>query len=87
MLIGRVGVQRDRILLTEVSSIDWQSLTFIGERHHFELRVPGIDSKQIVARLCDGLEDAEFSIPSQIVADINIVGMPARKRRIDHHHD
>ena len=32
-------------------------------------------------RLCDGLEDAEFSIPGQIVADIAVVGRAAREAR------
>lgn len=79
-LIGRAGVPRDRILLTEVQSTDWQSLTFVGERHNFELRVPGPDSLSIVERMCSGIEDAEFSIPGQIVADIAILGQPVRGR-------
>lgn len=75
-LVGRAGVPRDRILLTEISSTDWHSLTFAGERHHFRLRVPGPDSEQVVKRMCGGLEDAEFSISGQIVADITVFGKP-----------
>ena len=77
-LIARAGVPRDRILLTEVHSIDWQSLTLVGERHKFNLRVPGPDSAGIVEGMCGGLEDAEFSIPGQIVADIALLGPPER---------
>lgn len=77
-IMARARVSRDRILLSDAKSVDWQSLTFVGERHHFQLRVPGRDSREVVERLCDGLEDAEFSIPGQIVADINIVGEPVR---------
>jgi hypothetical protein len=73
-LLDRAGVTRDRILLTDVSSTDWQSLTFIGERHRIELRVPGAGSAMLAERLCGGLEEAEFDIPGQIVADINLVG-------------
>lgn len=40
-LIARAGVTSDRILLTEVHSTDWQSLTFMGERHRLQLRVTG----------------------------------------------
>ena len=80
-LIGRTGAARDRILLTNVQSTDWQSLTFTGERHEFELRVPGPESAAVIERLCEGLEDAEFSIPGLIVADISIAGKP--KRSID----
>jgi len=69
-LIGRARVTRDRILLTEAESVDWRSLTLTGERHVLQLRVPGPDSKSIVERMCAGLEDAEFSIPGVIVADI-----------------
>ena len=71
-LLARAGVNRDRILLTEIRSTDWQSLTFMGERHEMELRVPGPDAKALVDRLTSGLSDAEFAIPGQIVADIGL---------------
>jgi hypothetical protein len=77
-LIARAGVPHDRILLTDVTSTDWQSLTFTGERHHLSLRVPGPGSEDVVERMCGGLEDAEFSIPGQLVADITIFGKPVR---------
>lgn len=76
VLIARAGVPRDRILLTDAQSIDWQSLTLTGERHQVELRVPGPRSREVVHRMCDGLEDAEFSIPGIIVADIAVLGEP-----------
>lgn len=78
-LAGRAGVPRDRILLTEVESIEWQSLTFTGERHEIKLRVPGPDSVGIVRRMCAGLADAEFSIPGILVADIGVLGAPTDK--------
>lgn len=77
-LLERSGVPRDRILLTEVRSVDWQSLTFIGERHEIQLRIPGAGSGMIAERLCAGLEDAEFDIPGQFVADIAVRGGPTR---------
>ena len=77
-LLARAKVPRDRILLTDVQSVDWQSLTFVGERHHFDLRVAPPDSRQVVERLCDGLENAEFSFRGMFVADITVVGAPAR---------
>lgn len=76
-LTGRARVPRDRILLSDVYSVDWRSLTFTGERHELELRIPGPDSRLVVDRMCDGLEDAEFSIPGVIVADIALMGPPA----------
>jgi hypothetical protein len=75
-LAARGGVPRDRILLTEVESIDWQSLTFSGERHQIGLRVPGPQSREIAERMCAGLADAEFSIPGILVADIAMRGSP-----------
>jgi hypothetical protein len=77
-LIGRARVARDRILLTDVVSVDWRSLTFNGERHELELRISGPDSHLVMQRMCEGLEDAEFSIPGVIVADVAIAGAPAR---------
>ena len=76
-LSGRARVSRDRILLSDVYSVDWRSLTFTGERHELELRIPGPDSRLVFDRMCDGLEDAEFSIPGVIVADISLTAPPA----------
>lgn len=69
-LIARGGCPRDRILLISHRSVEWQSLTFIGERHHLDIRVLGPDAVDIASRVTDGLEDAEFSVPGHIVADI-----------------
>ena len=75
-LIARARAPRDRILLTDMRSVDWQSLTFTGERHEFQLRVPGPNSREVLERMCDGLEDAEFCIPGMFVADITVVAGP-----------
>jgi hypothetical protein len=75
-LLARAGIDRDRILLTEFRSTDWQSLTFVGERHEMELRVPGPDALLLSKRISSGLKDAEFAIPGQIVADIGLGGPP-----------
>ncbi|MEO7635918.1 MAG: hypothetical protein ABIS38_09780 [Sphingomicrobium sp.] len=72
-ILLRADVARERILLTEVRSTDWQSLTMIGERHEFGLRIPGPDAAAVAARLCDGLADADFTIAGQLVADIAVV--------------
>ena len=77
-LLARGGEQRHRILLSEIRSVDWQSLTLAGERHTLQLRVTGLDAEQTVARFIDGIEDAEFDIPGQILADIALVGPPRR---------
>ena len=77
-LTASAEVPRDRILLRSWRSVDWQSLTFVGERHHISLRVSGPDSAAAVARLTSRLDDAEFVIPGHIVADIMVVGGPDR---------
>ena len=73
-LVERMGTQSDRILLSEIQSVDWQSLTFTGETHVLRLRVPGPDADLLVGRLTHGIEDAEFSIPGHLVADIIVAG-------------
>lgn len=77
-LLERIGDQSDRILLSEIQSVDWQSLTFTGETHWMRLRVPGPNADIIVGQLTDGIEDAEFSIPGHLVADIAVAGAPIR---------
>jgi hypothetical protein len=73
-LLRRAGVRRDRIFLIELRSTDWQSLTLTGERHEISLRIPPPDPDQVARRLVDRLEDAQFAIPGQIVADIAVAG-------------
>ena len=78
-LLNRALVDRDRILLIDYRSTDWQSLTFIGERHELRFRIPGPDAEAIFARITGDLNDAEFAIPRQIVADIVVYGEPTRE--------
>ena len=75
-LLARAGIDRDRILLTYFRSTDWQSLTFVGERHEFGLRLAGADAARIVERLTDRLEEVEWQLPGQIVADIGLESPP-----------
>jgi hypothetical protein len=75
-LLARAAIPRDRILLTDLRSTDWQSLTFIGERHEIELRIPGPDAPEIGSRIASGLDHAEFKIPGQIVADVALIEEP-----------
>jgi len=71
-LIARAGTRRNRILLIDVRSADWRSLTFTGERHVMQLRVTGPGSRAIADRMCAGLEEAELSVAGAIVADIGV---------------
>jgi hypothetical protein len=78
-LLTRALVDRDRILLTNYRSTDWQSLTFVGERHELSFRVAGPDAQTIYERMTEKLDDTEFSIPRQIVADVVVYGQPTRE--------
>lgn len=69
-VLARSGQPRDRILLTNFSSQDWQSLTFVGERHEFTIDIVGPEAEGIAERMTDGLSDAEFTIAGHIVVDI-----------------
>jgi hypothetical protein len=71
-LLARAGVARDRIFLISLDSREWHSLTFVGERHAIALRIPAPEAEVIAERIVQGLEDAEFVIPRQIVADIAV---------------
>ena len=73
-LLARSGAARSEVLLTEVRSVDWRSLTFDGERHEIALRFTGPGASQEVERMIDGLADHEFVLPGSIVADIAVVG-------------
>ncbi|NUT01409.1 MAG: hypothetical protein HOP96_10570 [Sphingomonas sp.] len=79
-LLSRALVDRDRILLTDYRSTDWQSLTFVGERHELRFRISVPDADKIYAQMTGGLTDAEFSIPKQVVADVVVYGQPERDR-------
>jgi hypothetical protein len=79
LLIARAGVPRDRILLSEWCSVDWQSLTFIGERHEIAIRIAGPESLKAALRLTDGLADAEFDLGAHVVADIAAIGAPSEQ--------
>lgn len=78
-LLSRALVDRDRILLTQYRSTDWQSLTFIGERHEMRFRIPGPDADKIYRAMTGDLAETEFAMPKQLVADIAVFGMPARE--------
>ena len=77
---ARSGAPREQILLTEISSTDWRSLTFDGQRHRMGLRIVGDHSAAVAQRMIDRIEDVEFVIPGIIVADIHVAEGPSAER-------
>ena len=73
-LIARSGASRSEVLLAEVRSTDWRSLTFDGERHEIGIRFVGPQAERDADRMIDGIEDHEFAIPGTIVVDIAVAG-------------
>jgi len=78
-LLARAGIKRDRILLTNYRSTDWQSLTFIGERHEMRFRIPGPGAEETYKAITGDLADAEFSLSRQVLADIAVFGTPTNE--------
>lgn len=76
-LVARSGASREHILLSDVRSTEWRSLTFSGERHRIALRVTGPYAEPYAQRMVHRIEDAEFAIPGVLVADIAIIDGPA----------
>ena len=83
-LLERTGLARDAVLVSAFRSVDWQSLTFTGERHEISLRIPGPDAAHAAALLRDGLADAEWPLTGQVVVEILIVAEHAAAARAEH---
>lgn len=72
-LVARAAPDDDRISIGRVHSIDWQSLTFIGERHEVGLTIAGPGAAAALALLRDGLAEVEWRLVGYVVAEIVIV--------------
>ena len=73
-LLARTGLDQNRIVVGRFHSVDWQSLTFTGERHEITLRIAGPDAARALGLLRDGLAEAEWALEGHVVAEILIVG-------------
>jgi hypothetical protein len=49
------------------------------ERHELSFRVAGPDAQTIYERMTAKLDDTEFAIPRQIVADVVVYGQPTHE--------
>lgn len=66
-LIARAGEPADSARLVAYRATEWRSLTFDGERHEIRLRVT---DERSLRRMLDGLEEHEFDLGEDLVAEI-----------------
>lgn len=69
--------EKPTLVVEEIRSLDWASVTFIGARHCFELRFDGsVEAVEEAAQaLALRIPDWEFRIPGHIVADIELASV------------
>ncbi|WP_152569404.1 MULTISPECIES: hypothetical protein [Sphingomonas] len=79
-LMTMVENEQSRFLLTSWLSVDWQSLTFVGERHMASFAVRGEQALELAEKLVAGLEEAELPLGGgRFVADLKVIHCaPAR---------
>ena len=77
---ARCGAPREHILLTEIRSTDWRSLTFDGQRHRCRMIADDTQRDPVAQRMIDRIEDVEFVIPGVIVADVHVAEPPSGER-------
>ncbi|MCW3798745.1 hypothetical protein OMW55_13095 [Sphingomonas sp. BN140010] len=63
-------------MLSSWTSVDWQSLTFVGERHQASFRLLGPDAPALARRWSKGLEDAELDVGrGMFVAELTVADL------------
>lgn len=73
--IGNEDRQKPTMIVEEIRSTDWASLTFVGQRHELDLRLDG-DGDAVaaaLARLVDDLAERDIPISGYFIADIRII--------------
>ncbi len=66
--------QKPILIIEEIQSHDWASVTFVGARHSFTLRLDGHEDgvDEALQALALRLPDWEFRISGHIVADVEM---------------
>ena len=78
-LLTKANNEQHRIVLTSWVSVDWQSLTFAGERHQASFRINGADAAELGRRWTHGLDEAELPLGGgRFVADIKVGAQTAQ---------
>lgn len=82
--IGDDNRQKPMLVVEEVRSTDWASLTFVGQRHEFDLRLDGEADAVAAAmvRLGEDLADADIPMAGHFIAEIRVLpgGAPSFDR-------
>ena len=63
------------VTFESVASRPWASITFSGERHRLTLCLPGPGAQAALDAFLDGLEDREFALRGQLLADSEATGV------------
>lgn len=78
--IGDNDRQKPSVIVEEIRSTDWASLTFVGQRHALDLRLEGEADAvaAVLTRIVETLAEHEIPIAGHFVADIRIIPGPPR---------
>ena len=63
------------VVIEEIRSTDWASVTFVGQRHMFDLRLDGEADAVAAAmvRLVDALPEHDIPIAGHFIAEIGVM--------------
>ena len=66
------------LVVEDICSRSWASVTFSGARHELTLRLEGEGAESIAESFLAGLDDAEFALGGHIMADIALAWQERR---------
>ena len=77
--IGPVDRQIPIVVVEDIRSTEWASITFTGLRHEFDLRLEGEPDSVAgaIVRLVDDLADSELPMAGHFVAEIAVATVAA----------
>lgn len=67
------------VTVEPIGHTTWASVTFSGARHRLHLSIAGEGAAGAAADFLARMEDVEFAIPGQIVADLALVAEERRE--------
>lgn len=72
--IGETDREKPIVVIEDIRSTDWASVTFVGQHHELELRITGEADTvaAAIARLSDDLADHDIPIAGHFIAEIRL---------------